>query len=96
VVNGQKVELPPKSAFSSWIASTLGQRLGEFVRQRRAGAVVIEMLFILDRQADLRRRPDVAFVSAERWPLDREPPYDTDWDVVPDLAVEVVSPSKSI
>ena len=41
----------------------------------------------------MRRGPDVAFVSAERWPLDRETPWEGDWDVVPDLAIEVVSPN---
>jgi Uma2 family endonuclease len=51
------------------------------------------MLFILDAQRNLRRRPDVAFVSADRWPLDREIPTTGDWDVVPDLAVEVIRPN---
>jgi Uma2 family endonuclease len=55
--------------------------------------VVPEMLFILDAVRDLRRRPDVAFVSSERWPLDRAVPDSGDWEVVPDLAVEVVSPN---
>jgi Uma2 family endonuclease len=35
----------------------------------------------------------VAFVSAQRWPLDRELPPTGDWPVIPDLAVEVVSPN---
>lgn len=50
------------------------------------------MLFILDVTRDLRRRPDVAFVSAERWPLSHTFPETGDWNVVPDLAVEVLSP----
>jgi Uma2 family endonuclease len=33
----------------------------------------------------------VAFVSTERWPLERPIPEDGDWEVVPDLAVEVTS-----
>jgi Uma2 family endonuclease len=52
----------------------------------------MEMLFILGTESDLRRRPDMAFVSAARWPLDRELPGTGDWDVVPNLAVEVISP----
>jgi Uma2 family endonuclease len=35
----------------------------------------------------------VAFVSTARWPLDRALPETGDWDVVPDLAVEVISPN---
>lgn len=93
VVNGVRVELPPMGAQSTWIATRLATRLAAFVEERRLGTVVVEMLFILDRNASLRRRPDVAFVSAKRWPLDRDPPAIGDWDVVPDLAVEVVSPN---
>jgi Uma2 family endonuclease len=91
VVNGQKVELPPMGAQSVWIASALFGLL--FPHVQRAGHLVMEMLFILDREADIRRRPDVAYVSAERWPVDQDPPWESDWDVVPDLAVEVVSPN---
>jgi Uma2 family endonuclease len=39
------------------------------------------------------RRPDLAFVSSDRWPADRpKSSRDNAWDVVPDLAVEVISP----
>jgi Uma2 family endonuclease len=51
------------------------------------------MLFRIDK--DLQRRPDVAFVSAERWPIGRRIPDDAAWDVVPDLAIEVVSPTNT-
>lgn len=39
------------------------------------------------------RKPDVAFVSFERWPADRPVPRVNAWPVVPDLAVEVISPT---
>jgi Uma2 family endonuclease len=92
VVNGHRVELPPMSAYATWIASRLGQRLGPFTETHRLGTVVTEMLFIIDPERDVRRRPDVAFVAADHWPLDRDLPATGDWAVVPDLAVEVVSP----
>ena len=44
----------------------------------------------------LQRKPDVAFVSAERWPLYREVPDAEAWKVVPNLAVEVVSPTSTV
>ena len=53
------------------------------------------MLFRIDRATELQLRPDVAFVSHARWPRDRPAPREAAWDVVPDLAVEVVSPSNS-
>ena len=40
------------------------------------------------------RRPDIAFISFERWPQDRVLPYkDEPADVVPDVMVEVASPN---
>jgi Uma2 family endonuclease len=41
------------------------------------------------------RRPDVIFVSAAKWPIDKKCPFDNAWAIVPDLCVEVVSPSDS-
>jgi Uma2 family endonuclease len=49
-------------------------------------------MFILDEARNLVRRPDVAFVSSERWPLDREMPIEGEFLVVPDLVVEVLCP----
>lgn len=92
VVNGQRVDLPPICAYATWILARLQNRLGPFAEERALGTVVPEMLFILDVERDLRRRPDVAFVSAERWPLDRPLPETGDWAIVPNLAVEVISP----
>jgi Uma2 family endonuclease len=37
----------------------------------------------------------VAFVSAEKWPVGQPPPGSGDWDIVPELAVEVLSPSNT-
>jgi len=93
IVNGRLVELPPMSGYAGWIASRLDQRMGSFAEEHALGTVVTETMFVLDPEQDLRRRPDVAFVSVERWSLDQELPLDGDWAVVPDLAVEVVSPS---
>jgi hypothetical protein len=39
----------------------------------------------------LQRRPNVAFVSFEPWAKDRPIPDEDAWDVIPNLAVEVVS-----
>lgn len=93
VINGQRVELPPMSIYAAWIASRLQSRIGPFAEAHGLGTVVTEGLFILDPAKDLRRRPDVAFVSAANWPLDRPLPESGDWETIPDLAVEVVSPN---
>ena len=92
VVNGQRVDLPPMSAYATWIAARLHGRLWPYT-EKGLGTSVTEMLFVLVAEHDLRRRPDVAFVSTARWPLDRALPETGDWEVVPDLAVEVISPN---
>jgi Uma2 family endonuclease len=93
VVYGQRRELPPMSIYASLIAKRLLLPIERIGTESQLGTAVIETLLILDEAGDLRRRPDVAFVSAERWPLDREIPDVGDWVVVPDLAVEVISPN---
>jgi len=81
------------SIYASWITARLDHRLGPFAETHSLGTVIPEALFILDAERDLRRRPDIAFVSSQRWPLGRELPESDDWAVIPDLAVEVVSPN---
>lgn len=96
VVDGQYVELPPMSVLASYLTSRLFLKMGRFVEDNSVGHVVCETIFILDSERDLRRRPDVAFVSKERWPLDQPIPETGDWRVVPDLAVEVISPNDEV
>jgi Uma2 family endonuclease len=93
IINGQRVELPPMGAYASLIASWLHIHMGSFVEAGRLGILAIETLFILDGKRNLRRRPDIAFVSTERWPRERPIPEEGDWEVIPDLAVEVSSPN---
>jgi Uma2 family endonuclease len=93
VVNGQRVELPPMTILAAMTASEIYGSLHHYCRTSKAGRAVSEGLFVLDPAEKLRRRPDVAFVSKERWPLDRPLPSSGDWEVVPDLAIEVISPN---
>ena len=93
IANGQRVALPPMRTYATWLASRLHGRLWPYAEDKGLGTSVTEMLFVLDAEHNLRRRPDVAFVSMARWPLDRALPETGDWNVVPDLAVEVISPN---
>ncbi|MGZ3386037.1 MAG: Uma2 family endonuclease, partial [Isosphaeraceae bacterium] len=94
VVDGQVVE-KKMSARETEIASILVGLLTSYLRTNRLGKVVGEMLFRISPENDLRRRPDVAFVSHARWPFNRRVPKVTPWDMVPDLAIEVISESNS-
>jgi Uma2 family endonuclease len=95
VVNGQILKLPPMGAYQILIASDLMRHLGNFAEKHALGRAVAEMLFLLDRTTDLQRRPDVAVVSYRRWPRERKVPTSNAWEVVPDLAVEIVSPTNT-
>jgi Uma2 family endonuclease len=77
------------------IASLLFGFLFTFLRQNRLGRVLSETIFRIDVAKDLQRRPDVAFVSHSKWPFNRRVPKVPVWDMVPDLAIEVVSPTNS-
>jgi len=95
VVDSQVVEKAPMGALEVWIASRLDQAMGAFVTANRQGRIVTEMLFVMDGDRDLKRRPDVAYVSFDRWPRGRRIPRTAAWEVVPDLAIEVVSSSNT-
>jgi Uma2 family endonuclease len=93
VVDGRRVELPPMGIIATMVSSILHARMCIYADDRRLGRAISECLFVLDSRRDIRRRPDVAFVSKERWPYERPLPDSGDWHVVPDLAVEVISPN---
>jgi Uma2 family endonuclease len=95
VVDGQFVETPWLRAFESVIASDLQSRIGLFAMENKLGRVTTETLFVVDAIRNLQRRPDVAYVSFGRWSRNLRVPRIEAWDVIPDLAVEVVSPSNT-
>jgi Uma2 family endonuclease len=80
-------------AYQTATASLLAIALGSVIKAQKLGRLAVEGLFGLDRAGKLKRRPDLAFVSAEKWPLSKRVPQTEAWDVIPDLAVEVVSQS---
>lgn len=95
VVNGQIVELPPVGVYECDVASFLAFVMGQVVYPHRLGKVIVETMFWLDQAGKLKRRPDLAFISANKWPIRRRAPKGEAWDIVPDLAGEIVSESKS-
>jgi Uma2 family endonuclease len=95
-VNGQRVEMPPMSVRAAMIASRIGFALNAFARPRRLGEAFTELLIHVPLPEDKSRdrRPDVAFFAYPRSPSTlTELPDANAWDVVPDLAIEVTSPS---
>ena len=69
--------------------------LGAFVMPRRLGTLVAsDTGFWLERDPDTVREPDIAYISAQRMPIDADIPGYS--EIVPDLVVEVMSPSDSL
>ncbi len=93
VVGDVRVELPPMGAFESVLASELASAIHQFAKSLGLGIAVVETLFRLRSQPSLQRRPDAAYVSFERWAKGRRIPRGNAWDVIPDIAVEVISPT---
>ena len=91
VVDGRAVEKPSMGAYEYELASVLRNILSRFTRSR--GRVLTHMLFDLRPAVDRQRRPDVSFVSAASCPLSRRAPKTAAWAIVPELAIEIVSPT---
>jgi Uma2 family endonuclease len=92
LVRGVLVEVSPSSTRSNEVSGEMIRRVGNHVREHGLGRFGgSEGGFTLQRSPDTVRAPDVWFVRAERAPSGRMP--DGFFDGVPDLAVEVLSPS---
>ena len=93
LVEGRLVKMPPAGAQHGAIATTLAFFLTTFVRCNDLGKVfAAETGFILARDPDTVRAPDVSFVASERLPEGGLPAHFL--PLAPDLVAEVVSPSE--
>ena len=93
IVNGKRVDLE-MSAYAVRVANRIYRMVDKHADTHSLGEVASENLFQLALPGEYCRRPDVAFVSFERWANGRPMPLrGEEWEVVPDLTVEVVSPT---
>jgi Uma2 family endonuclease len=92
LVDGKVIEMPPVANDHGEVDSNLHGILGPFVRRRRLGKVYLNTGFILRREPPLVYAPDEAFITAERLAAHPPAPKRGYWEMVPDLAVEIVSP----
>ena len=91
VIDGVYVE-KPMGLVENLIANILIDHLRPFCRANQLGHAVMEVLFDIPHSKN-DRKPDVAFVSFDRWAANRPVPRVNAWPVAPDLAVEVISPT---
>jgi Uma2 family endonuclease len=88
LVEGRVIRMSPVEWQHGDIVMQFGTRLGRHVDAGNLGRVVTEVGFILARNPDTVRAPDLAFVGRDRLPSRRG-----FFPGPPDLAVEVLSPA---
>ena len=94
LVKGEMIEMAPAGWTHGRIANAVAFALTSYVKERGLGEVAsAETGFVIGRNPDTVRAPDVSFVSSER--LTGVGRVSGFLELSPDLAVEVVSPGDS-
>lgn len=96
IIDGERRELPAMSVDSQVLSSRLVRVLSNFGIAQNRGEAFMETLIKLPLPRERNRRPDVIFVPFSRWARGRALPSTNTWDVLPELCVEVISPSDII
>ena len=76
-------------------APDLGNALGLYLARSPIGRSYMHMLIDFTEQVGNMRRPEVSFVSERRWPRRKRVASTDGWQVVPELAIEFVSPDNT-
>ncbi len=95
LVRGELQTMAPASFGHGAIITNISTIVDRHVKENRLGVVVgAETGFVLRRDPDTVRAPDLGFVAMHRIPAGELPmKY---WEGAPDLAMEVVSPSETL
>ena len=91
LVRGEVIEYMSPGGLHGGFSLGIGALLRTFARST-GGYAGMEAGFLLERNPDVVRLPDISFVCAERVPETGIP--ETFWNQAPDVAVEVISPSE--
>ena len=92
LIRGELCETGPSGGRHGEVVMQLCVALGKFVIPRRLGRLAAsDVGILLEHDPDTVREPDILYISAERLPLDVE--VTGYYEVVPDLVVEITSPS---
>ncbi|HYH65459.1 MAG TPA: Uma2 family endonuclease [Urbifossiella sp.] len=96
VIHGEIRERPTVSTRARHISNRLNRAVITYLNDNPHGECEVEQAFHIPQPEDAGRTriPDWSYVSFARWPADRAGSATANaWDVVPDIAAEVVSPS---
>ena len=87
--DGKAIEMTPPGMEHAGITGDMCLMVSSFVRSKKLGQVFAKAGFIVSRNPDSVFGPDLAYIAKDRLPS----PLPKDFsEVLPDLAVEVVSP----
>jgi Uma2 family endonuclease len=89
LINGEVISVMPPNPLHGMIALKFARILGDWLEQSKAGIAGTDGGFILGRNPDRVRGPDVWFIRSERIPEFSE----GFWEVAPDVVVEIISSS---
>lgn len=93
LVHGKVVEMTPVGFRHAAIVAQLIAKLIPFVEANKLGKIVTELGFVLSRNPDIVRAPDIAFICTRHLKIDNQEGF---FDGAPDMAIEVLSPTDSI
>ena len=94
LVKGELIRMAPAGGKHGEIGFELAGQIRDYLKQHRIGkGYSADTGFILARDPDVVRSPDVAFILTDRLPPEEK--RGAFLELAPDLAVEIVSPSDS-
>jgi len=93
LIDGELIEMSPANLLHFWLASELTGEIRDYLKQRNIGIVGVEGAFSPPGDRHNFRVPDVAFVRKARMP---QPIPQSFAGFMPDLAVEIASPSNTV
>ncbi len=96
LIKGELIKVsPPPGHEHGLVAMNIAGPLHQYAKSKNLGNVyAAETGFLLEQNPDTVRAPDVAFIKRER--IEKAGPIQAYWIGVPDLAVEVLSPSDTV
>ncbi len=92
LIDGELIEMSPANLRHAWLASRIDRSIGNYAEERELGFSFVEGGFSPPGDRHTLLAPDVAFVSKGRLP---QPIPQTFAGFMPDLAVEIASPSNT-
>jgi Uma2 family endonuclease len=89
LIDGEVISAMPPNPLHGMISMRFASRLNEWLEQSKTGIAGTDGGFILGRNPDRVRGPDIWFIRSERVPEFSE----GFWEIAPDVVVEIISPS---